>query len=214
LLTQKPVILRANQEKTKVVKNESAYKDMLFLKGMFYIFLVCVCFFQMFNVLSFYFEEEVNMSKSSIGYLLGLNGLIIFLIEMVLVYKLDGRYDSFNYIISGTFLIGISFLILNIAPVVPIAIISMIVITFGEMLLFPFINNFWVKRSNQYNRGQYASVYTMAFAASQVLAPTYASAVAQSMGFFWLWCINFAICLLAMAGFIQLKKQNKKYERI
>ena len=213
-ITQKPVPLLVSDRKPETVKNESAFRDMLFLKGMFLIFLVGVCFFQLFNVVSFYFEEEIEMSKSSIGYLLGMNGLIIFLVEMVLVYKLDGRYNSFNYIISGTFLIGISFFILNIAPVISVALISMLVITFGEMLLFPFINNFWVRRSNQYNRGQYASVYTMAFAASQVLAPTYASTVAHRIGFFWLWNINFAICLLAMIGFIQLKKQSKLYERI
>lgn len=213
-IAHKPVAVVASNRNREEMKNESAFRDKLFLKGMFLIFLVGVCFFQLFNVVSFYFEEEIHMSKSSIGYLLGMNGLIIFFVEMVLVYKLDGKYDSFTYIIAGTFLIAISFMILNIAPIVSIAIFSMLVITLGEMLLFPFLNNFWVKRSNQHNRGQYASVYTMAFAASQVLAPTYASSVAHSIGFFWLWTINFTICILAMCGFIQLKKQNKTYERV
>jgi len=210
--------IHSPQEKLKTVhkagfvKRGSAFKDFIFLKGMFLVFLSAICFFQLFSIVSFFYEEVLHLSKFTIGCLLAMNGLVIFLIEMVLVYKLDGRYNPFNYIIGGTFLIGASFLTLNIAPLLSVAIISMLIITVGEMLLFPFINNFWVKRSNEQNRGQYASVYTMAFAAAHVVAPTFSSAIAYNLGFSWLWIINFAICSLAMTGFIFLKRSIKKNE--
>jgi len=197
---------RLIKKKEHLITDHSAYKDRQFLIGMFYVFLVAVCFFQLFNVVSVYYEQELHLSKVAIGCLLAMNGLVIFLIEMVLVYKLDGRFNAFYYIIAGSFLIGTAFMTLNIAPLLSIAIVSMLIITFGEMLLFPFINNFWVKRSNDQNRGQYAAVYTMAFAAAHVLAPTVSAAIAYHAGFYWLWIFNFTVCSLAVLGFVFLKK--------
>lgn len=193
-------------------KTGSAFKDLIFLKGMFFVFLAAICFFQLFSIVSIFYVEVLHLSKSTIGLLLAMNGLVIFLVEMVLVYKLDGRYNPFHYIIAGTFLIGASFITLNIAPFLSVAIISMLIITLGEMLLFPFINNFWVKRSSDQNRGQYASVYTMAFAAAHVIAPAFSSGIAHEYGFYWLWIINFALCIVSMTGFIFLKRSIEKYE--
>jgi predicted MFS family arabinose efflux permease len=190
----------------------SAWHDGPFLLGMFYIFLVGVCFFQTFSIFPVYYEEKLHLSKRIIGALLSINGLIIAFVEMVLVYKLENRRNAILYMMLGAFLIGLSFLVLDIAPGFGFALFSMIVITFGEMLLFPFMNNFWVKRSRESNRGQYAAVYTMSFSAAIVTAPTYASQVATHFGFPVLWVINFFVCTFAAAGFLMLKKSLFPHE--
>jgi MFS family permease len=41
----------------------SAYRDKTFLLGMFYIFLIGVCFFQMFNMVTVYFKQELHLRK-------------------------------------------------------------------------------------------------------------------------------------------------------
>jgi MFS family permease len=185
----------------------SPYRDKIFLFGMFCLFLVGVCFFQMFNVATVYFKQVLHLRENVIGAVLALNGLIIALVEMVLVYKLENRRSSMIYIISGAFLIGTSFLVLNISHALVFLVLQMIVITLGEMLLFPFLNNFWVRRSNESNRGQYAAVYTMAFSAAIVTAPTMASQVATWLGFPVLWLLNFILCSFAALGFFLLKKR-------
>lgn len=192
----------------------SAYKDTVFLKGMFYIFLVGICFFQMFSILPVYYKEVVHMNEAVIGWTLALNGLLIALVEMVLVYKLENRKSAAVYLMMGAFLIGSSFLILHIASVYIIVLFSMLVVTLGEMLLFPFMNNFWVARSSPANRGQYAAVYTMSFSFAIVLAPTLASQIAARFGFPVLWIIDFIICSVAATGFYLLKKRMFTNERI
>jgi len=197
---------------TKTVKHEkikstSAYRDKTFLLGMFYIFLVGVCFFQMFNIITVYFKQHVHLGENVIGAVLAMNGLIIAFVEMILVYKLENRHAALTYMTIGSFLIGLSFVILNISPAFVFVLLQMIVVTFGEMLLFPFMNNFWVRRSNESNRGQYVAVYTMSFSAALVLAPTFASQIATLFGFPVLWIINFIICSFAAIGFFLLKKR-------
>jgi MFS family permease len=98
-------------------------------------------------------------------------------------------------------------LALNISPAFVFVLLQMIIVTLGEMLLFPFMNNFWVKRSNEWNRGQYAAVYTMSFSAAIVLAPTFASQMATLFGFPVLWIVNFIVCSFAALGFFLLKKR-------
>jgi predicted MFS family arabinose efflux permease len=161
----------------------------------------------MFSIIPVYYKEQLHLNEATIGWILAMNGLIIAAIEMVLVYKLENRRNAVLYMMLGAFLIGFAFLILNISSVIHIALISMIVITFGEMLLFPFMNNFWVNRSTENTRGQYAALYTMSFSLAIVLAPTIASQIAARAGFATLWIVDFILCIFAAGGFYLLKKR-------
>lgn len=196
------------QKEKKVFSGEfnTAYSDKVFLKGMFFLFLIGTCFFQLFTMMPIYYKEQLHMNEASIGALLAVNGLIIAFVEMILVYKLEQKKDAIIYVIAGSILMGLSFIFLNTGTLRIIALVSIIMVTFGEMLLFPFINNFWVNRSKEQNRGQYASVYTLSFAMASIVAPTMGAQIAQHAGFSILWIVDFCICLLAGLGFLQLKK--------
>ena len=188
-------------------KTNSAYRDLPFLKGMFYLFLIAVCFFQLFSIIPAYYKSELQLNEAVIGGILAMNGLLIAAFEMILVYKLDGRKDALTYLMAGAVLIALSFLILGGGKTIMVAVVSMIVVTFGEMFLFPFLNNFWVKRSNESNRGEYASLYMMSWAGATVLAPTLATQIAARAGFTTLWLADFGFCGLAAAGFYFLKRE-------
>ena len=200
------------KKEAEVVKEASAYKDKVFLKAMFYIFLVSLCFFQLFSLVPVFYKDHLQLSKATIGFVLALNGIIIALVEMVLVYKLENRRNPMHYMVIGALLMGLSFLILAMPGILFTVLLSIVVITFGEMFLFPFVNNFWVNRSTFQNRGQYAAAYNMAFALAQVLAPTLAAEVAVLFGFKILWCINFFVCSFAALGFYYLQKQLASHE--
>jgi predicted MFS family arabinose efflux permease len=189
-------------------ETSSAWRDGVYLRFTFFVFLSALCFLQVFSILPIFFREQLHFDKPLIGAVLALNGLIIVIIEMVLVFKLDGRRSPVQYISLGSFCIGLSYLILNL-PLggLTVALISMITLTLGEMLMFPFVNAFWVKRSNEHNRGQYASLFSMSFALAQVLAPTFGSQIVQHSSYHLLWYVVFVLCLIASFGF-QRFKQN------
>jgi predicted MFS family arabinose efflux permease len=208
LFTLAPVKAKVKASLTEVKeKVSSAYNDTTFMKGMFYLFLIALSFFQLFSVLPAYYKNELQLNEATIGWILAMNGLLIAAIEMVLVYKLENRRTSLVYIVAGAMLMGFAFLLLEVGQTLTVAVLSMIVITFGEMFLFPFLNNFWVKRSTEKNRGQYAAAYTMAFAAATILAPTLATQVAVRTSFSVLWVVDFFLCSFAAIGFYFLKKE-------
>jgi predicted MFS family arabinose efflux permease len=166
----------------------------------------------MFSIMPVFYREKVHMNEATIGWVLALNGLLIAIIEMILVYKLEKKYHPVSYLTLGALLIGFSFLVLNTASLLLTVVVSMIIITFGEMLLFPFMNNFWVARSTERSRGQYAAAYTMSFSLAIVLAPTFASQIASRAGFSVLWLVNFLICTIGALGFYFLKKSMTRHE--
>lgn len=184
----------------------SAYRDKVYLRFIFVVFIVAVCFLQLFSILPLFYKERIGMSESSIGIVIALNGLFIALVEMILIYKIEGRRPMKFYMALGASLIGISYIMLNLGFAnIGLVVFSMLVITFGEMFLFPFINTFWVTRSNAQNRGQYAAVFTIAFAAANVVAPTLGAQVVNHFGFETWWYIVFLICIIAAISFYKLK---------
>lgn len=206
-LSSEKIASDSTETTTSLSNNNSPYKDKFFLWGMFFLLFIGFCFFQLFSIIPVFYKEEVGLSEAIIGIILASNGLIIALVEMILVYKLEKKGLTMHYMVYGSLLIATSFLLLAIAPVFALVMLSMLVITFGEMLLFPFTNDFWVTRTNNFNRGQYAAVYTMTFALSHVLAPLFSSRIAMNIGFSGLFYIDFGLCMFAAVGFLWLRKK-------
>jgi len=208
-----PPVITANKREgdAKAKQNSSSvWKDEVYLRFTFFIFLSALCFLQMFSLLPVFFKEQLHLSKPVVGLVLALNGLIIVVVEMVLVFKLEGKRSPVQYISTGAFLIGLSFLVLNLSlDGLTVALLAMIILTAGEMLMFPFVNTFWVSRSNEYNRGQYAALFTMSFALGQVLAPTFGSQIVQHSGYTVLWYVVFGLCIVASIGFYNFKKHYR-----
>jgi len=205
-----PPVITANKREgdAKAKQNSSSvWKDEVYLRFTFFIFLSALCFLQMFSLLPVFFKEQLHLSKPVIGLVLALNGLIIVVVEMVLVFKLEGKWSSVQYISTGAFLIGLSYLVLNLPMAgLSLALLAIFIMIAGEMLMFPFINTFWVSRSNENNRGQYAALYTMSFALGQVLAPTFGSQIVQRSTYTVLWYVVFGLCIVSSIGFYNFKK--------
>lgn len=183
------------------LQQRSAYKDRTYLVFILLCSVYASCFFQLFTNGSVYFRKELHLSKPVIGMLMALNGLIIVLLEMVLIYKLEKRNRNTVYIIAGMALTGLSFLLLIIpASGILLPIIMVTLVTFGEILAMPFMNSYWISRTQPSNRGQYAALYTMAWSVAQIIGPVGGAQVAEHFGFTTLWCIIGIVPVLTAWG--------------
>jgi predicted MFS family arabinose efflux permease len=179
-----------------------AYRDKVFMQFIVVTTLFACCFFQIFTNLPVFFKRVLHLSEPTIGLLMAINGLIIALVEMVLVYKLEGKKRSMIYISSGVALVGISFLLLNIpAAGIFVAAIMILLVTFGEIFSMPFMNSYWITRTQVSNRGQYAALYTMAWSAAQTLGPMGGAQLVQHFNFTVLWIAVGALSLVASYSF-------------
>ncbi len=185
----------------------SAYADTTYLSFIIITMLFASCFFQLFTNLPVYFKKDLHFSEPFIGFLMAANGIIIALVEMVLIYKLERRKKNMLYITIGVALVGGSFLLLHSpGPPALIAATMILVVTFGEILSMPFMNSYWISRTQPSNRGQYAALYTMAWSAAQTLGPMGGAQLAEWKGFDLLWWVVGLVCLFASFFFWKLHK--------
>jgi predicted MFS family arabinose efflux permease len=189
----------------------SAYKDGPYLLFFVLTILYAYCFFQLFTTLPLYYRTVLNLSESFIGLTMALNGLLIAFFEMVLIHKLEGRRHIMQYVFVGVLLIAVavSFMIFNVFPgAALLALTSMLFMTMGEMLSMPFMNTFWVTRTVNENRGQYAGLYTVAWSIAQVLGPGTGGQIADHLGFNALWWIIGGVCIVTAIGFRSLESKH------
>jgi len=191
---------------------KSAYRDKPYLVFIALCTLFAYCFFQLFSTQPVYFNRNLHLSESYIGIVMALNGLLIAAFEMVLIHNLEGKRQNLQYIIPGVLITGSSFVIFNLFPGgggLAIAIVSMLLVTLGEMLAMPFMNSYWISRTMPNNRGQYAGLYTIAWSAAQVLGPATGAQIAEHFGFKTLWWIIGGFSVVCAAGFKWLQWRTR-----
>jgi predicted MFS family arabinose efflux permease len=196
--------------KTKCTGGSSAYQDRQYMLFILFTVLFAFCFFQMFTILPVYLKTKLGISEQLIGTLMAINGLIVAIVEMVLIYRLEARQKPLLFMKYGVWLVGLSFAMYNLLTgKFLLALSAMVVITFGEMLAMPFMNSYWISRSSDHNRGQYAALYTMGWGTAQIAAPSLGGFIADRFSYNLLWWIVFAITIMTGLGFssLSIKKE-------
>ena len=172
----------------------------------------------MFRLAPVYWKEELHMGESIIGILLGLNGIIIALFEIVLVRYWEGRRSTMYYIIYGVMILALSYVFLLIPGFDPriMVLLAVVTLTIGEMLALPFINTTVMKRAHEENKGRYAAAYALSWSVAMIAGPGAGAIVIKHWGYNMLWLIIIGLCVLCAASLYLLRNMPgmniSKYE--
>jgi predicted MFS family arabinose efflux permease len=210
-----PATPKADKKELVRDRANSAYFDKVYIAFIVLSTAFAYCFFQMFSTMPVYYRKVLHLREDTIGLIMALNGLLIALFEMVIIFRLEGKRNSLFYISIGTTLVGTSFLLFNIMPgAISLAFTSMLIITAGEVFSMPFMNTFWVSRTTAVNRGQYAGLYTVAWASAQVLGPGTGGQIAEHWGFDTLWWIIGSVSVLTAIGYKWLEYRVNRQKTV
>jgi predicted MFS family arabinose efflux permease len=204
-------ITKTARSALEIVSAKSAYRDYVYLVFIGLLILYATCFFQIFTMQPLFYKTQWHFSEQFIGGLMGINGLLIVMFEMVIVHNFEGKRHPLRYIYIGILLVGAGFVLLNFLPASYYsALFILLFITLGEMLSMPFMNSFWIMRTNANNRGEYAALYTMGWSAASIISPVIGGQVITFVSYSLLWWITGAICLGASSGMLMLYRFNNK----
>ncbi len=205
--TLRPSKILVSKKRDDTISPESVYKDHTFLYFVVLSFFFALCFFQLFSTYPVYLKKVLLLSERQIGWLFALNGILIAVFEMVIIHTLSKKNQMLRYISIGLFFTGISFatLLLTDFNFILIAILSCVLVTTGEIFSMPFMMSFWMNRSNDNNRGQYASLYTISYSAAHILGPVLGGMVADNLGFGILWTSILIFCIFVGLAFKKLE---------
>lgn len=191
------------------------WQDKVFVYFILITTVFATCFFLMFRIGPLYFKEVWGMDELVIGLLMGLNGVLVALFEMVAVSYLEKRRTPGFYIVTGVVVLGIAYLLMLLpaSVAVPALTISIILFTTGEMLTVPFINTFVVSRSNHANRGQYAAGYTLSWSFARVAGPAGGFYLAEHFGYRLLWISLCGLLLLCALVYRLMLRRHKPFQQ-
>lgn len=206
LLPAKKLQHQTAQEK-RAMNVRKPWEDMPFIKFLILSAMFTTCFFLMFRVVPVFYKEVWHLNEALIGFILGINGVVIALMEMVMISKIENKRSPIFYIVMGVIIVSLSFAVLLLPKFIPLvlAVLSILLFTFGEMFSLPFFNTFVVKRSNEYNRGLYAAGYTLSWSVAQVVGPTSGFYIAEKFGYNALWIAVTALLVFCAYFFSRLK---------
>jgi MFS family permease len=165
----------------------------------------------MFRLVPVFWKEQWHIHEAKIGLLMGLNGLIISVLEMVVVNYMETRRLQVKFVLYGTLLTSLSYLFLMVqtGPLLVLAILTVITFTFGEMLTFPYLNTLTSLRATDHNRGQYAAIYSFTWSFAQVIGPAGGAFLVAHSSYNVLWMVLMLLAVLTLAGFRYLLAASK-----
>ncbi len=190
---------------------QSIFKDKPYWLFFVAMALFGIIFLQYFSTMPLYYRNAHSLTELEIGLLLGMNGLIIFLLEMPLIQWLENsRYTKVGLMIFGAILVGGSFIVLTMTNWVGVLIIGMLLMTIGEMIVFPFSNAFAMHRGKRGKLGEYMAFYTVSFSISHVIGHNAGMQMVDKLGYDITWTIITVLAIICILFLIFLKHSLNK----
>ena len=127
---------------------------------------------------------------------------------MPIVHEVERRWRLMPAMILGSVMIGVSYLMLGLSfgPWVIIGLYALLV-SYGEIVNFPFITSLTLRRARGSNLGSYMGLQAMLFSLSLILAPIIGSRVIDGFGYNALWLVAFILCVIAAIGWYFLDEE-------
>lgn len=175
----------AHDDKTESATDvKSVFHDKIFWVFLFVSFVTAMIFFQLFTTLPLYHNEKFGLSEFQTGLLMTLNGLLIFALEMPTVGFMERKgFPKIRIIILGSFVMASSFFLLLINFWAGILVVSMVCISIGEILTFPFSNAFALSRAPKGQEGRYMALYTMSFSLAHIISSKIGFEIITRLGY-------------------------------
>ena len=170
-----------------------------------------IIFLQYFSTMPLYYRDAHALTEFEIGLLLGMNGLIIFLLEMPLIQWLENStYTKVGLMIFGAILVGASFVVLTMTSWVGVLVVGMLLMTIGEMIVFPFSNAFAMHRGKRGKLGEYMAFYTVSFSISHVFGHNAGMQMVDKLGYNTTWVIITILTIICIVFLVFLKHSLNK----
>jgi predicted MFS family arabinose efflux permease len=168
--------------------------------------IYAIAFFQLFSTMSLYYKNHEGFTEGQIGGILALNGFLVAAVELILVSKIERLGSLYRWIIWGALMLTASYGMILFLHGYAWFLFIIVVVSFSEMFVMPFTNTFMNNRSGKANRGQYASLYVMAWSAASVFTPIIATNTMESFGYQALWWVMIALTLAAVGLTLWVKR--------
>ena len=172
------------------------FHDTRFLVFLGGVIVVGIVFFQHESALPLYLVQYLHLSPAFYGILFTINTLLIVALE-VPINTATAHVANVRLLVIGCMLFAIGFGALGLIASAAGVIATVVVWTFGEMLLFPATSAHLAEIAPENRRGAYMGAYTMSLSISLTIGPWMGTQLLAVLGPVMVWFVMFALGGLA-----------------
>ncbi len=176
-------------------------KDLRFIFFLIALTPATMVIFQHLGVLPLYLVKDLHFQTSTFGMLTAVNTVLIILVEVPLNSAMT-NWSEKKSLALGAMLIGIGFgataFVSNAFPLI----ITIIIWTFGEMILFPASSTFAAEISPPNRRGEYMGYFQMSFSLAFALGPWLGTLIYDNYGGREVWFAAFIVSAISAIGML------------
>jgi len=160
------------------------------------VILVGIVFFQHESALPLYLVQYLHLSPAFYGMLFTINTLLIVGLEVPIITA-TAHWPNRRSLAIGCLLFAIGFGALGLIASPAGVIATVVVWTFGEMLLFPAMSAHMAEIAPENRRGAYMGAYSMSLSISLTIGPWMGTQLLALLGPVRVWFVMFALGALA-----------------
>jgi MFS family permease len=176
-----PSDLLTNTQPQPDLRYLDVLKDRRFIYFLIAMLPVELVFFQPLAAMPLYLVRDLHMTEAGFGLLLAINTVIIILIEVPLNSAM-AEWAHRHSIALGALLVGLGFGALAIAHNVPALAVTVVIWTFGEMILLPASSAFVSDLAPREQAGAYMGLYMMGFSVAVAIGPWLGTQILERYG--------------------------------
>ncbi|MEM9680763.1 MAG: MFS transporter [Bacteroidota bacterium] len=194
----KEVMAKAKSKLAEKTKN-MVYSDITYWIFIAICFFMGMTFFQLVVTMPLYYDKVFALNEFQISLFWIINVGVIILFEMPFLNYLEKQFISVTrHILTASLLMSIGFYLLYQNFWFGILIINMLLLTFGEMLGFPYTNRFALSRAREGYEGSYMALYAMAFSLSHIFSSKVGLTIVGKFGYQINWLVTGTYGLIAV----------------
>ncbi|MEO7918136.1 MAG: MFS transporter [Thermoanaerobaculia bacterium] len=168
----------------------TALSDRRYVAFLVALIPVAIVFFQHESAMALYLVRDLHLKESTYGLMFTINTLLIVLVEVPLNAAMS-RWPHARTLILGSLLVGAGFGALALVRTIPGVALTVVIWTFGEMILLPGMSSYVADIAPDARRGEYMGLYTMAFGAAFAIGPWAGTLLLDQAGSNILWASMF-----------------------
>lgn len=165
---------------------------------------IAAVFFQHIGAMPLHLVRDLGFSPAFYGLLFTINTLLIVVTEVPLNLGM-ARWSHRTSLVLGSLLVAVGFGALAVARSAPAVVATVVVWTFGEMILFPSMSATVADLAPPNSVGAYMGLYQVAFATAFLVGPWAGIALMDQVGAPAPWLASFVAGLLAALLFRRLR---------
>jgi MFS family permease len=210
--------------KTEKVKNDEAqpkgiralfdgvYGDIIrdghFMTFLMAYFVVLMSYTHMFSLLPIYVSENFGMAENQYSLILSVNAVIVVLFQYV-VTKYTDHFSPYSIIMGGAMLYVIGFLTVSFGSVLWHFMMSMVIITIGELMIMPTATTLVANLAPENMRARYLGLLALGYPIGSGLGPVVGGILNDSVAPVAIWYGAATLAVIGVIGFFLLSQTSR-----